>query len=249
MPDDCERLSRRHTKGDVTQNPIFVRWLAANLVTEPDVAKFDFATRIFEPNGFLRGLYGYGFIEQLENPFARGHGGLQNVKFFAEVLNRPEEALGPHRVSRQNAKGKSPLQYAHSASPVNQSDRRETQEFHRRIKQRVSKNSVAPGQHVFLVAFLEILHRFLLAIEELHNAHACDVFLQERVDAGDGRADAAIRIAHVFAENQRDDQNAGKNRKRRKSKAPIQDQKPNGKRQQQEEVINHGNDAGSKQIV
>ncbi len=32
-------------------------------------------------------------IEQLENAFAGGHGGLQDVVFVAEVLNRAEKTL------------------------------------------------------------------------------------------------------------------------------------------------------------
>src|SRR5271155_4199961 len=30
-------------------------------------------------------------VEQFEDALARGHGGLQNVVFLAEILNRPEE--------------------------------------------------------------------------------------------------------------------------------------------------------------
>ena len=41
---------------------------------------------------------------------------------------------------------------------------------------------------------------FCLAIEDLHHAHAGDVFLQERVDARDGGADAAVGVAHAVAE-------------------------------------------------
>ena len=43
----------------------------------------------------------------------------------------------------------------------------------------------------------ELLARFFFAVEELHDAHAADVFLEEGVDARDGRADAAIGVADL----------------------------------------------------
>jgi len=43
-----------------------------------------------------------GSIQKLEHPFTRGHRGLQNVVFFAEILNGPEEALGILDERRKN---------------------------------------------------------------------------------------------------------------------------------------------------
>src|SRR2546426_7895151 len=48
-----------------------------------------------------------------------------------------------------------------------------------------------------------------------------NVFLKESVDAGDGRADAAIRVADEFAENHGDDQDAGQDGKRVQRQAAV----------------------------
>ena len=61
-------------------------------------------------------------------------------------------------------------------------------------------DGVLVGFHVDAVQFGELLARFLLAVEELHDGHAADVLLQESVDPGDGGANAAVGVAHVIAE-------------------------------------------------
>src|SRR5438046_1636475 len=88
-----------------------------------------------------------------------------------------------------------------------------------------------------------------LAIEELHDAHAGDIFLEERVDAGDGGADAAISVAHEFAENHGDDKDAGEDGKSVQSKAAVDLEEQHGHDHEEEEVVDHGNDAGGEKIV
>ncbi len=70
------------------------------LIGEPDVAELDAAL----PAGVLcsglgagvdavwRNDFGLG-VQELEDAFARGHGGLQDVVLFAQVLDGTEEAL------------------------------------------------------------------------------------------------------------------------------------------------------------
>ena len=44
-------------------------------------------------------------IEELEDALGGGHGGLQDVVFLAEILDRPQEALGVLYKGRQHADG------------------------------------------------------------------------------------------------------------------------------------------------
>ena len=51
---------------------------------------------MIERNGVGIRIDGQRLIEQLEDALGGGHGGLQDVEFFAEVLNGPEKALRVH---------------------------------------------------------------------------------------------------------------------------------------------------------
>src|SRR6266851_5823799 len=134
-------------------------------------------------------------IKELEDALGGGHGGLEDVELFAEVLNRAEEALGEHGEGGENAKSEAAGKDANSTGPKDQRDGGEAEEFDSRIEESVSENRVAPGEHIVAIALLKFLDGFAFAVEELHDAHSGNVFLKKSVDAGNGRADAAIRVA------------------------------------------------------
>jgi len=90
---------------------------------------------------------------------------------------------------------------------------------------------------------------FQLAIEELHDSHAGNVFLQEGVDPGDGGADVAVGVAHVMAEDEGHDENAGKNGKRVEREAGVHPKKEPSHDGEQEKIVDHRDDAGGKEIV
>jgi hypothetical protein len=100
-----------------------------------------------------------------------------------------------------------------------------------------------------LIALGEFGARFLLAIEELHDAHPGDVFLQERVDSRDGGANVAVGVAHVMAEEEGDDQYAGEYGKGIESEAPIDFEKHGGHDGEEEEIVDHGDHAGGEEII
>ena len=75
------------------------------LVGEPHVAEFDFAARIAERDGLGIAGDGDGLVEQAENALGSRHGGLQNVEFFAQVLDGPEETLRVLHESDEHADG------------------------------------------------------------------------------------------------------------------------------------------------
>src|SRR5205085_1023639 len=105
------------------------------------------------------------------------------------------------------------------------------------------------SKHIVAITLGKVVHRLALAVEELHHAHARDVFLKEGVEARDGGADAAIGVANIFAKNQRDDQDARQDGKRVESQAAIELEKQSGHHDEEKEVVDHGDHAGGEKVV
>src|SRR5262249_11515174 len=82
-----------------------------------------------------------------------------------------------------------------------------------------------------------------------HHGHAGNVFLEEGVDAGDGRAYAAIRVAHELTENHGDDEDARQDGQRVHGQAGVDFEEQAGHDREQEEVVDHSDHAGSEEIV
>jgi len=89
----------------------------------------------------------------------------------------------------------------------------------------------------------------LLAIEQLHDAHARNVFLQERVDSCDSGANVAIGIAHIVAKDEGDDENQRKDREGIESETRIHPEQQASHHRKQEEIIDHGHNAGGEKVV
>src|SRR5690348_12158186 len=244
-----ESLPRLDAERDVAENPVLVCGFRNIVVAEPDVPKLDFAARLHQRHCVRVRLNRHRLIQKFEDALRSGHGGLENVEFFAEVLNRPEEALRVHSEFDEHADCQNTMQNAIASIPENQGDRGIAQELDRRIKERVGQDGVAPRKHVVLIPLGEFILCFCFAVEKLHHAHARDIFLKEGVDARDGGADAAVRAANVFTENQRDDQDSGQDRKRIESQARVDFEKQAGHDHQEEEIVDHGNHTGSEEVV
>src|ERR1700724_3295403 len=105
MADDGEGLTGFDAEGDVAEDPIVFARIGDGAIAEPDVAEFDLAARIFEANGIWGRGDGRFLVEQLENSFGGRHCGLQNVEFFAQVLDGAEEAGGVHGEGGEFAEG------------------------------------------------------------------------------------------------------------------------------------------------
>src|SRR2546430_11217980 len=99
-------------------------------------------------------------------------GGLQDVEFLAEVLNRTEKALRKHRECGKNAKGERAGENTVSAGPINQGDSGKAEKFDGRIEESVGENRIAPGEHIVAIALLKFLHGLAFTVEELHNTHS-----------------------------------------------------------------------------
>src|SRR6266576_5396227 len=65
----------------------------------------------------------------------------------------------------------------------------------------IRQDRVFEGVHVAAVDFDEAVIGAALAVKKLKHHHAADVFLQIRIDAGDGGTNAAVGITHLVAEN------------------------------------------------
>ncbi len=86
-------------------------------------------------------------------------------------------------------------------------------------------------------------------MNNLHHAHAGNVFLEERVDARDGGADAAVGVAHELAEEICDHENEGQHGERIKRQPVVHGEKQRGHDGEEEEIVDHRHDAGGKEIV
>ena len=202
VADDGDGLPRLDVEGDVAQHPVFVAWDCRRRCRRTRHCGIQFRRAyLAEPAPAVVGSGRQRLVEELEDAFGSGHGRLQDIEFFAQVLNGLEEALrvlheGDEHADRHRA-GERPQ----AAVPEHGDDGQNAQKFDAGIEQREGQNGVFVRLHVHAVQFGKLFARFLLAVEKLHHAHAADVFLQERVDARDGRADAAVGVAHPVAEN------------------------------------------------
>src|SRR5437879_5320540 len=238
MTDDGEGLAGSDAERDIAQDPIFFGGLGdVPAIAEPHVAKFDFAARMVERNRVGIGFDRHRLIQELEDALGCSHGGLEDVELFAEVLNGAEEALGEHGEGGENTKGEAAGKNANSTGPKDQGNGGEAEKLDRGIEESVSENGVAPGEHVVAITLLEFIHGFALAIEELHDAHSENIFLEERVYAGNGRADAAIGVATEVAENPGDSEDAGEDGKSVQRKAAVDLEEQHGHDHEEEEVV------------
>src|SRR2546426_1346466 len=201
VADDGERLAGLNTERDITQYPILVRRLGNIAVAEPDIAEFDFAAGLDERDGVGVRLNGDRLVKELEDALRGGHGGLQDIEFFAQVLDGAEEALRVHGEGREDAERQRAMQNAIATGPIDERDCGEAQEFHCGVEQGIGEDGVAPGEHIVPIPLCKLVHGLLLAIEELHHGHSGNVFLEESVDAGDGGADLTVGVANVVTED------------------------------------------------
>ena len=121
--------------------------------------------------------------------------------------------------------------------------------FDRRIVERVGEDRVFERDHVLPVDGFEILVGALFAIEELHHAHAADMFLRKGVDARDGGTHAAIGLAHMFAEHARDEQDEGQHGEGDQRQPPVHPQHDEDNSGEHEDILKDGKDAGGEHLV
>ncbi len=185
----------------------------------------------------------------MEDALGSGHGRLQDIEFVAEILDRLKEALRIQHEFDQHADGHEADQGLESSVPEGGDDGGDAEELDGGIEESEGQDGVLIRFHVDAVELGELVTRFALAIKELHDAHPADVLLQERVDAGDGGADAAVGVAHPVAEDPRRQKDEGHHRKRRQRQPPVHLHHDEDEHQQQEGVVDHRRDTRGEQIV
>ena len=141
------------------------------------------------------------------------------------------------------------FEHAIAARPIDEGDREDAEDFDGGIKEREREDRVAPGQHVVAIAAAKFGAGFLFAVEELHDAHAGNVFLEIGVDAGDGGTYAAIGVAYEHAEEIGDDKDEGEDGECVEGEAMVDGKKPAGEDREEEEIVDHGDDAGGEEVV
>ena len=119
-------------EGNIAQHPIFFLRIGAAAIGKPDIAEFDFAAHVRQGLRLGRRNDRDRLIEQLEDALGSRHRGLQNVEFFAQILNRAEEALRVHHERDEHADFESAGDRAHAAHPVQQRNAAHAEEFNSR---------------------------------------------------------------------------------------------------------------------
>src|SRR5579859_4015890 len=71
-----------------------------------------------EADSLSRGIDGNGLVEELEDALGSGHGGLQDVEFFAEVLDGAEKTGGVHGEGGEHAEAEAAGEDAIASGPV-----------------------------------------------------------------------------------------------------------------------------------
>src|SRR5450755_4307799 len=109
VSDHGDGLAGGNAETDIAQNPVLAD------VREPDVVELD------GDGSWRKGLRagrrddaGLG-VEQFENTLGGGHGSLEDIVFFAEVLDGPEEAQSILKKRDQHAEGQGALPDAEAA--------------------------------------------------------------------------------------------------------------------------------------
>ena len=188
-------------------------------------------------------------VQQFENALAGRHGGLQDVVLVAQVLDGPPEALRVLDEHGQHADGDRSAEHAEAAAPDHQRDGDGGEHFNGGVVEGVGEDGVFKGDHVLAVDGFKVLVGALFAVEELHHAHAGDVFLGEAVDAGNGGADAAIAFAHAVAEEARDDEDQRQHGEGHERQPPFDGEHHDGHDGEVEEVVDDGEHAGGEHFV
>src|SRR3984885_7807719 len=228
MPDDGYGFSGLDGEGQVTQNPVGARAVfditfRQVAIREPDVIEFD-PPQSFGALNHRGRNHLHGRVQQLEDAFACGHGRLQNVVLFAEVHDRTEEAQRvldkrdqyPERcpVTYQAESNQSlPIEFHNHAGhvefthhvaatkPNDAGNRNRRENLDHRVVNRIGHDRVFVRVHVIAIDLREAVVGLALAIKKLQHHHAAAMFLQVGVDASDGDANTAVRIAHPVAKN------------------------------------------------
>ena len=188
-------------------------------------------------------------VEQLEDALAGGHRRLQDVVLLAQVLDGAEEALRVLHEGHQHAEGDGVADDLVAAEPDDAGDGDRRQHFDHRVVDRVGQDGVLEGVHVGAVDLLELLVRFLLAVEQLQHNDAGDVLLQVGVDPGDGDANAPVALAHRLAEERgriEDERQHGEGDQRQ---PPAHVQHDGENAGQHEDVFEDGDHAGGEHFV
>src|ERR1039458_9879293 len=141
------------------------------------------------------------------------------------------------------------MRHAETAAPNDERDGYRGKKVDRGVVKRVGEDRVFEGDHVLAVDVFKVLVGARLAVEELHYRHAGDVFLGEAVDARDGGTHAAVALAHVVAEDARDDENQGQNGESEQGQPPTDGKHDSGHDDEHEGVIDDGQHALGKHVV
>ena len=112
-----------------------------------------------------------------------------------------------------------------------------------------AEESVEVRRQMFLVNPIESPEGLSLAVIQLHDGHAGDVLLQERVDLRNRDSDAAVRIAGFHPENCSCDEDQRYHRHRHQTELPVQNHDGDHDSEECKDVAENRNNAGGEHFV
>ena len=181
----------------------------AGLVGEPHVLKFDLAPDLVKRLGVGRVHHLRDDVEHRKDLLRRGEGALQHVKLLCQRLDRVEEFGDVHIERHDDARGdclahKVPALQITLAAEVEQAHHRgDIEHIHHRPEDAEHQNSGLLCLGKGLAAGHKVRHLLILAVEDLGDLDAGEVFRQIGVDVRCGVVHLAVDLSREFAEDHR----------------------------------------------
>ncbi len=241
--DDGDPLARLHREGDVPEHRL------PRVVGEAHAPELDLSPLDRARGGPFGGNDRGGGVEQLEDPLRRGHGGLQDGVFLAEVRDRPEEAVGILDEGHQRPQRERARKHLEPSVPDDQTHGQRADDLEQGEEEGVIEDGLEVGVEVVAVDGGEAPVLLPLLSEDLDDGGAGDVLLEERVDAGDGGAHPPVGIAHLDLEQEGDRHEQREDAEDAEGQPVVEQEEEDEDAGQREDVVEDRQDAGSEQLV
>ena len=188
-------------------------------------------------------------IEYLEDALRTCHGGLQDIVLFRQVTHGQEETIDVLQVCHQRAQRQCSNQHSSASVPDNQRYSQRAQE----IRNGAERDEVEQRAHrlreVIAVEIIEAFVVALLAVKQLHNVHAADVFRDVGIDAGQAHANRAEVITHRYTEIRGDPEERGHDDECHQRQLPVNHQQQHRNTENGQHIAKNGDRAGGEHLV
>ena len=218
------RVTRVDVEGNALQDPL------ARHIGKPDVLKFDLP---FHFGKFDRILFIDDFglhIEHREDLLRRSKRRLQPVELLRKALDGVEE-LGKIHIEGDDRRARHGIaeegravQIPLAAQIKKAQHRGNVQHIDERTEDTEHEDLLMFGGSKRPILFVELLHLAWLAVEDLRDLYAREIFREEGVDVRRAVLDFAVRPPRELAENEREEHDEGRKAQHHERKFEVQDE-------------------------